>query len=1001
MTPEQHRAIERLYHQARARPSDLRAAFVADACAGDDAVRLEVESLLAQEVSLPGPLDGGAIGVAAVMLSASTPALSTGQRIGVYQVLERVGVGGMGQVYRARDTLLARDVAIKIVPPALAADAGHLARFEREARVLASLNHPHVAAIYGVEAADDRHALVLEFVDGETLAERIARAPLGVSESLKLARQICDGLEAAHERGIVHRDLKPANVMITTAGVVKVLDFGLAKVLPTEDVADASSSWAGGSRSAIIVGTAAYMSPEQARGQAVDTRGDVWAFGCVLYEMLTRRPAFLAGTIAETLACVFEREPAWEDLPRELPTSIRRLLVRCLQKDSARRLRHIGDARLEIDDAMPTPSTGSSGIASRRVLRRSVMRRWMPILAAVMTGVAGFSLRSIVSPVQSPVVSRSLITTAPFDTRSAVAQGKIPAARPDRTAIAISPDGQTVVWRAQTESGTRLYRRSLDRLDATAIDGTEGADSPFFSADGESLAFWAAGQLKRISLDTGGPPTTICVIPRSGPNGNARIVGASWGDGNRIVFAAQNDRALWQATVGGAVQLIASPGAGEFSYRLPQILPGGEAILFTIVRTMFGWEDAQVAVRSLATGEQKVLLTGAADARYAPSGHIVFMRNGTLMGVAFDLERLEVTGEPVALIEEVMHAVNSASIGTDSGAGQFVIAPQGTLVHATGGIVPQPRRALVWMSRDGSSERLPIAVDAYYSPRISPIDERVAVFTSVLGVPRVWVIHPDSTRNAITTPQERGAYGIWTRDGRDIVFTTGSRMDDIYRKRADGTGGAQRLHDGEYETMASSWTADGKLAIVETHPDTNDDIAIVDVGRSNQPTHLLTSVSREFYRFPELSPDGRWLAYTSNVSARPEVYVQPYPGPGRAVPVSANGGVAPAWRADGKELFYLRPPLVGSDSRLTIVAVNVGDSNDPEVFVPGGSRALFQESSEIRFAVTTPTRNYDVTSDGTKFLMVQQLETPPEPPARIVLVQNWFEELKRLVPRPK
>jgi serine/threonine-protein kinase len=1013
VTPDQRRAVERLYDEALARPRGLRAAFVAEACAGDDLVRSEVESLLAQDASRPGPLDGRAIEVAAAMVSGSVAALSAGQRIGVYEVVEPVGAGGMGQVYRAHDTVLGRDVAIKIIPSAWADDVADLARFEREARVLASLNHPHIAGIYGVETTDEARALILEFVDGETLAQRIARGALPVAESLAIARQLCDALEAAHARGIVHRDLKPANVKITLQGAVKVLDFGIAKVMSPENAMAASAIHIGGIAST-MVGTAAYMSPEQARGQTVDRRTDVWAFGCVLYEMLTGRPVFLAGTMAHTLTAVLEDEPDWDRLPHDLPAAVRRLLVRCLQKDAARRLRDIGDARLEIEDG-----TGDAGIVSTPVAtgqrqsdRRTITRRVAALFGvSAVAAIVGFAYRPLVSPAVVPPVSRSIVTMQPFDMRSPSSQNAAPpVARPDRTAIALSPDGQTIVWRAQTDNGVKLYRRSLDRLEPAVIEGTDGADSPFFSPDGQWLAFWAEGELRRISLGAGGPPTTICAIPNSGgPTANdpkatpsptdAPVLGATWGDGGRIVFATGlvNDRALWEVTIGGQPRLIAKPAAGELSYRLPHLLPGGESVLFTIVRTMFWWDDAQVAVRSLITGEQRVLLEDAADARYVPTGHLVFMRDGTMMAAPFDPERLEVTGEPMALIDGVMHAVNAANSNTDSGAAQLAIAPRGTLVYVTGGIVPQPRRALVWAHPDGSIEKVPVPVDAYYSPRISPIDSRLAVFTSALGVPRLWVLHPDGTRNAVTTPQERGAYGLWTRDARSIVFTSGRNVDDIYRKLADGTGPAERLHDGQYETMGSSWTADGKLIVVHTHPETNQDVALLDVSPPDgDVTHVLESRGREFYRYPELSPDGRWLAYTSNVSGLPQVYVQPFPGPGRVVPVSAGIGVAPAWRRDGQEMYYLAPSPGGAG--LTMVAVDVRQSTDPEVFNPGRSRPLFSETPSLRFAGTTPTRNYDVSPDGSRFLMVQQLEAAPEPPASMVLVQNWSQELKRLVP---
>jgi serine/threonine-protein kinase len=1001
------RLIE-LYYAALSCAADERDRFVADACAGDDHLRDELTGLLAQDVSRTGLLDGAALDLA-LTWARDTAVLRRGDRVGIYEVVAPIDSGGMGQVYRAHDPVLDRDVAIKVLSPVIAADPVHLARLGREARILASLNHANIASVYRLEVHGDVPALVLELVVGETLAARLAHSRPTVAESLDIAAQLCDALEAAHARGIVHRDLKPANVMITPTGVVKVLDFGLAKVVEPQGVAPLVH--AGNRTGATIAGTPAYMSPEQARGQSVDQRADIWAFGCLLYEMLTGTAAFAAPTASDTLVAVLETEPSWQALPGDLAPAIPRLLRRCLHKDAKHRLRDIGDAWLEIREALGTHS------ATVRALRPSgspAATRWRAaIFAAVaLGGIAGAATLYTPSG-EGGYVTRSIIALQPFDQRSSAdVAGRTPAVRFDRTAIALSPDGRTLVWQARADDGVRLYRRSLDRLDVSPIDGTEGADSPFFSPDGRWLGFRANGELKRVSI-AGGPATTITVIPiRPGPSGRvnpqARIFGATWGDGERIVFATggADDYRLWVVPgQGGDPKLVAAPAEGEYSYRLPHLLPGGDAVVFTTVRTIFWWDDAQIAVRSLSTGAQKILLEGAADARYVPSGHLVFMRRGTLMAVRFDLARLEITGEPVVLIENVMQAVNAANLQNDSGACQFAVAG-GTLVYVSGGIIPQPRRALVWITRDGTVEPLPLTADAYYQPRLSPDGTRSAVFTSVLGLPRVWSIDlTSSTRLPVTTPEERGAYNVWTPDGKRIVFWRSPQLDP-YWKSSDGTGPSEPLYESAHDAKGSSWHADGKtLAVVETRPQSGEDILVIDVkDRRKGPVRFAATGAREFY--PEFSPDGKWLAYASNDASLAQVYVSPFPGPGDRVQISIDGGTAPTWRRDGRELYFIAPPLT-PNGELNRDLDAIGRRMIAVTFDPDGSRGstvgpprvLFEETAGRRFYSTIPIRGYDVNADGTRFLMVQPLAPGAEAAPELVLVQNWLQELQRLVPR--
>jgi serine/threonine-protein kinase len=582
--------------------------------------------------------------------------LSAGARIGPYEIVSLIGAGGMGEVYRARDERLNRVVAIKVLPDAFACDGDRLARFKREAQLLASLNHPNIAAIYGFEetsvvgAGFSRpiHALVLEFVDGPTLAGRLATGPLPVEEALPVARQIAEALEAAHEIGIVHRDLKPANIKVSEEGAVKVLDFGLAKALEGDvtspEMSQSPTLTVAATGMGVILGTAAYMAPEQARGKAVDRRADIWAFGCVLYEMLTARRAFEAAEVSDTLAAVLRGEPDWSALPPATPGSIRRLLRRCLQKDRRSRLQAIGDARIEIIDALAGHEDGMPDIAAAP---RSSMRRVAPVAAAaIVSGVLGATLVWRLQPSASdtqPLVTRTLLAVRPFDRRPPPPAGETtpPAARPDRTALALSPDGRILVFRALNVAGVaQLFARGLDRLEPTALAGTEQSDTPFFSPDGQWLGFWAAGELRKVPV-AGGVATTVTRVPGAGSA--PRIFGASWGTGDVIVFAT--DTGLWSvAASGGEPVSLSAPRENEYRHTLPHMLPGRRQVLFTVTRTPFEWADAQIVVRSLDTGEQKVLVEDGADARYVPSGHIVFIRQGVLMAAAFDLATLEIAG---------------------------------------------------------------------------------------------------------------------------------------------------------------------------------------------------------------------------------------------------------------------------------------------------------------------------------------------------------------------
>ena len=608
-----------------------------------------------------------------------------GKTLSHYKVLEKIGQGGMGEVYRAEDTNLSRDVAIKVLPEQFTQDPQRLARFEREAKLLASLNHPNIAAIYGFEEADDVRFLAMELVPGETLAEKVSKGPVPVKEALEVCRQIAEGVEAAHEKGVIHRDLKPANVKVTPEGKVKILDFGLAKAFeeetPVTDISQSPTLTEEMTRAGVILGTAAYMSPEQAKGKPVDKRADIFAFGAVLYELLTGKRAFEGETITETIAAVLKSEPDWARLPENIPWNVRTLLRRCLTKDVHDRLDGIGNVRVEIKLALEEPATvvpiGVTGAAQAPLWQRAIP--WtIAVLMAVMVGIGFWSLTR---PVPRPITRFPLVLESLPSEQQTIGRG--------RHVVALSPDGTHLVYvYADKIANSQLYLRAMDRLEATPIRGTEDAREPFFSPNGQWVGFWADGQLKKVSI-TGGAPVILCEATNP--------FGASWGTDDTIVFG-QGTRGIWKVSANGGtpeVLITVDSTEGKLAHG-PQILPGGNAVLFTLAPGQ-KWDDAQIVVQSLERGERKVLINGGKDARYAPTGHLVYAREGTLLAVAFDLGQLEVTGGPVPIVEGVMDA------DFRTGAAHFSFSKLGSLVYVPGGGGHQLRSGLVWVDRQGQA----------------------------------------------------------------------------------------------------------------------------------------------------------------------------------------------------------------------------------------------------------------------------------------------------------
>ena len=881
-----------------------------------------------------------------------------GKTLSHYKILEKIGQGGMGEVYRAEDTNLGREVAIKVLPEQFTKDPQRLARFEREAKLLASLNHPNIAAIYGLEEADGIRFLSLELVPGETLAERVAKGPLPVDKALEVCGQIAEGVEAAHEKGVIHRDLKPANVKLTPEGKVKILDFGLAKALeeelPLADISQSPTLTEEMTRAGVILGTAAYMSPEQARGKPVDKKADIFAFGCVLYELLTAKKAFGGETVTDTLAKVLEGEPSWEMLPRSLPSTIRFLLSRCLQKDPAKRLQHIDGARILIEEAL----AGAVPVLPLGASRPSQWTRAMPwSIAGVAVLVAGLALWNLSSPSSTLQTAMGLVVTLPTNEQMA---------NLDRPALTLSPDGTHLAYVATRNGTAQLYLHSLDEPEAQPIPGTEDASSPFFSPNGRWLGFFAEAKLKKVSV-SGGVPVTLCDITSPGAT-------ASWTADETIVLRPHSGSGLFQVPEGGGTPqplTTLDSESGDSGHRSPQVLPGGKTVLYTI----YSAANDSIAVKSLETGDQRVVLEGARGARYVPSGHLVYVQAGTLMAVAFDLEHLEVTSEPIPILQGFMQ------IGGATSRGQLTFSDTGTLVYVPADTSPGQARTLVWVDRQGAVQPLVAPPRTYAVLRLSPDGQCVAVDLLTGTQVDIWVY--DIRRETLTRLTfENGQQPLWTPDGKRITFQSrrfGPR--NLFWKPADGTGAEERLLESELPHTAQSWSPDGKiLAFTEVHPSTNGDIWMLPLEGEGEPEPFLQTPFSE--TGPVFSPDGHWLAYRSNESGRQEIYVQPVPITGAKWQISTEGGEEAVWAHSGEELFYR------SGDKMMAVEI----TTEP-TFTHGTPQLLF----EGQYFSYGPRAAYDVAPDGQRFLMIKESEQEATV-THMSVVLDWFEELKELVP---
>jgi serine/threonine-protein kinase len=909
----------------------------------------------------------------------------------------------MGEVYRARDSKLNRDVAIKVLLPSVASDPDRLARFSREAQVLASLNHPNIAAIYGLEevpadvvagfpalsGVEGRRitALVMELVEGEDLSQRIARGPIPLGEALPIARQIAEALEAAHDHGIIHRDLKPANVKVRPDGTVKVLDFGLAKSTgpgtrdpgSAEHPANSPTLSIHATEAGLILGTAAYMSPEQARGKSVDKRTDLWALGCVLFEMLTRKRAFPGDDATDTIVAVVSKEPDWSALPADVPPGIRRLLRRSLEKDAKRRLDSAAGARLEIDEAL---TSAPDGMAVEAEMRSANWTRWTPWAIAVVA-VAGAVLWSITPRGIAPArdVTRTLIGVAPADVLGATSD-IVGEGYPARTTFALAPDGRSVVFSALQGSRLQLYVRALDQLAATPLAGTDEGHSPFFSPDGQWVAFQSRGSLRKIPVSGGAPPTVI-------GEAAAPLFGASWGADGTVVYAAESG-GLWRVpSGGGSPQRLTTldPAKREYSHRLPHFLPDGRGLIFTVTDSFLpNWDQPRLSLLTLSTGARRDLGPGA-DARYVSSGHLIFMQSGTLAAVPFDPAEGETSGQAVAMLSGVMQAANMNNQTSDTGAGQFSASVSGSLLYLPGGIFPGTHRALVTVDRHGKERALSAPLRPYLAPLLSPDGARLTVWTQ--GLDRnVWTY--DLSRSTLTrlTSEGRNHRGVWTPNGRRVVYAS-TTNGDLFWVAADGSGVPERLNTSPGGKAASSWSPDGKTLLYLEGREAGASYDVMALSIEGERTSKPIIQSRFALGYPEFSPDGHWLAFVSRESGRDEVYVQPYPGPGPRRQISTDGGHSPAWSRNGRELFYNKPLTSGIGIQMMSVPISIRSS------VEAGTPTLLFEGM---YSVQALTRGYDVSADGQRFYLARLDERPPIRPNQMVLVQNWIEELKRRVP---
>jgi serine/threonine-protein kinase len=897
--------------------------------------------------------------------------------LGSYEIVAQLGAGGMGEVYRAKDTKLGRDVALKILPASFTNDPERVARFRREAQVLASLNHPHIGAIYGLEEVNGTQFLVLELVDGESLDKRIARGPIPVDEALDIAKQIAEALEAAHEKGIIHRDLKPANIALTKDGSVKVLDFGLAKAVETTSGPpfDAMNSPTITSPAmmtgvGVILGTAAYMAPEQAKGREADKRTDIWAFGCVLYEMLTGHRAFDGEDVSITLAAVLRADPDWHLLPLTIPAGLCRLLSRCLNKDPKDRLQAIGDARVEIDELLrgkTEPIAAAPNVSAGQPWFRAIYLVVGVLIGTTVTSAIAWFAAS--SRVTQPRVARFEIA-AP-----ATATVTITGVSRD---VTITPNGSRLVYSGA--NGTTLFVRPLDQLEATPLVHGDALRDPFVSPDSQWVGFFDGPlTLKKVPL-SGGPAVLVTRI-----DGAER--GATWAADGTIIFASTGTGLQRVAADGGAPVVLVRPDSERGNpCWWPEQLPGNQMVLCTVTTAAGGLDSASIAVLDLRTGQSTILVRGGSHAQYVASGHLVFGSAGTLRAIGFDLRRLITVGTARPVVPQV---------GTSrSGAVDAALAADGTLAYVSGGVVTgrsASPRTLVWVDRQGRETPLAAPPRAYSFPRVSPDGTRVAVMVAGDQKPDIWLWDlARATLTPLTLERFAHTYPVWRPDGRHVIFSSdrAGGVPNVFSQAADGTGTIERLTESPNNQVATAVAPDStRLVLTELSPKSGRDIMALRLDGTRQVLPLVQTPFDENNGI--VSPDGRWLAYEANDSGTYQIYVRPFPDITHGQwQVSTSGGRYPLWARSGRELFYVAPD--GAVMGVAVAGRSIWTAGAPTKVLEG------------RYVVSSEgegfPRNYDIGADGRFLMMKAAGSDATSAPPQIVVVQHFDEELKRLVP---
>ena len=966
--------VREIFESALERPPQERMAFVEAACGGDATLLAAVQEMLRADAEPHPLLDSGPGEHADRWRPGDIFA-------GHYRIATLLGRGGMGEVYRAHDATLGRDVALKLLPsaiPGAAEGSDRLNRFQREAQVLAALNHPNIGAIHGVAEADGVRALVLELVEGPTLAERIAAGPLPIAETLSVARQMATGLEAAHEQGIVHRDLKPANVKLRPDGTVKLLDFGLAKMMQPEGAVLGTPhsspiiTTPSLVQRGVLLGTAAYASPEQAKGREADRRSDVWAFGAVLYEMLSGERAFKGADIPETIAAVLRADVDVSRLPPGTPAPLRHLLSRCLERDVTRRLRDIGEARIVLDD-LASGRTPAGQTESTAPTARPMWRRVLPPAAASLAGGAAVAALLWRPAPHPPPVTRFTLSM-PADASLLL--------DPQSRDLTISPDGTRVVYKGGAGADrTRLFVYQLDQLEPKPLTDSGMPKGPFISPDGQWVGFFEPGgggaTLKRVAI-AGGP--SLLAGKLDGPSR-----GAVWGENDIVAASGAPATGLLRIpAAGGELSVLTRPDRnnGERDHLWPHVLPGGKTVLFTVTSLSNGMDASRVAALDLASGTWKTLLQGASQAQYVPTGHLVYVAGSALWAVAFDAARVEVLGTPAVVVPNVVVLA--------TGTAEFDIARDGTLAYVARGGASDMPRTLVWVDRMGREAPIAAPPRAYSSLRLSPDGARVAVEIEDQNQD-IWVWDfARETLSPVTTDSGQDESPVWTPDGRRIIFTSqiGGALGSLFWRSADGTGVAELLVASETIQRPFSVLPDGSRLFFS---------------QSGGPMSLSLDAKRTVMPLMAegsgpvgetvASPDGRWLAYVTGVAGTPQIFVSALSDPGGArSQLTPSGGSQPRWSGNGRELFYTA--LDGS-----LIGVPVSSSGS--TFAWGDPVRLVANNFYVGRGLVSRTGTYDVSPDGRRFLMLKTVGDPRHlaEHASVVVVKNWGEELKRLLPR--